>query len=274
MSDPTAAPTFVPGLPGSQREPVLVTGGTGTLGRAVVAELQRSHVPARVLTRHTDACPGTVTGDLRTGDGLDAALDGVVAVINCATDTHHGVEVDVDGTRRLTELAASDVRFVHMSILGCWNNPLPYYRAKSASETVVIDSGLPHAIVRATQFHPFLAHLLTPKAGVTTAPRGTRAAPIDPAFVARRLVDVTLGSDLPGRVVELAGPEILTARDAAILTAHTLGLHLRRHVSLPAIGGIARAFARGSNLPGPDAERGGCTYAEWLGDHRAQLTAD
>lgn len=273
MTDPTAAPALMAGLPNASRDRVLVTGGTGRLGRAVVAELIRSAVPVRVLTRRSavDLDTELAQGDLATGEGLADAIDGVGCVIHLASDPHHGQQVDVEGTRRLTDALRDHdgARLLHMSIVGCWDCPLPYYRIKSAAETVVVDSGVPHSVVRATQFHPLVERLLTPRAGLTTAPAGVRLAPVDPDWVARRLVDLALAvGEQPG-LIQLAGPEVLSARDAAVLTAHARGLKLRRHVPVPAVGAIARALARGSNLPGPDAERGGSTYAEWLGSHPA-----
>ncbi|NHN54574.1 NAD(P)H-binding protein [Calidifontibacter sp. DB0510] len=263
MSQASVPPPLVTGLPMLGRPPVLVTGAAGTLGRDVVAELQRSQVPVRALAHTSEPPEGVVTapGDLTTGVGLAEAVTDIGAVIHCAT----GESVDVDGTRRLADAcAAQGVRLVHVSIVGCWDNPLPYYRTKAQSETEVVASGAPHAIVRATQFHSLVRTLFGPRHGVSVSSRGLRAAPCDTAWVARVLVDVALEDRLPVEPIELAGPEVLTAREIAVLTAHVTGEPLRRHLQVPAVGGIMRAFARGSNLPGPGARRGGRTYAAWL----------
>lgn len=273
MSDATAPPTIVPGLPTVGRLPVLVTGGTGHLGRAVVAELVRSQVPARVLTRSNRADEpgvGHVVGDLRDGSGLPQALAGVQAVIHLATDPRHSDEVDVEGTRRLAmaALEGDPPRFVHMSIVGCWDNPVFYYRAKARAETVLVESGLPHTIVRATQFHHLVAQLFGPQpGGISFAPKDLRAAPVDPEWVAKTLVDIALADEPVPGPVELAGPEVLSAREIAVLTSHVRGVKLRRTVTVPPIGGVLKAFARGSNLPGPTARRGGATLATWLNAH-------
>lgn len=60
---------------------VLVTGGTGRLGRAVVDRLDDLGCEVKVLTRRV---PGTgaamvaqpMVGDLRTAEGLDDAVSG------------------------------------------------------------------------------------------------------------------------------------------------------------------------------------------------------
>jgi nucleoside-diphosphate-sugar epimerase len=56
--------------------PILVTGGTGRLGRRVVRRLRAAGCDVRVLTRHgRQAADGVqfLTGDLRTGEGVDPA---------------------------------------------------------------------------------------------------------------------------------------------------------------------------------------------------------
>ncbi|MGN9919533.1 SDR family oxidoreductase [Micromonospora palomenae] len=66
---------------------VLVTGGTGTLGRLVVPLLRDTGHPVRVLSRHR---PGPaddvdhVVGDLDTGAGIEASVAGIDVVVHCA----------------------------------------------------------------------------------------------------------------------------------------------------------------------------------------------
>lgn len=276
MSRATDPPPLIPGMPGLARQAVLVTGGTGTIGAQVVHELLRSGVPATVLTRSPGRAPAgshEVEGDLATGAGLAAAVDGVQAVIHCASDAKHTQEVDVQGTARLCATLAEhnpDARLVHVSIVGCWDNPLPYYRAKAAAETAVTDSKRPHAIVRATQVHELVHRLVgTQFGGFGVGMRGLRFAPIETSWLATQLVDHALDEHLPTGVTEYAGPETLSARELAVLTAHVEGRRAPRVVRLPAVGSTMRRFAEGSNLPGPDVIRGGATYAQWLADRPA-----
>jgi uncharacterized protein YbjT (DUF2867 family) len=87
--DPTRAPTTddVAGLVmEAPVAPVLVTGATGRVGRAVVDRLIDAGIPVRALTRRTEAAVSlpanveVVTGDLTVPESLDAALQGVSAV--------------------------------------------------------------------------------------------------------------------------------------------------------------------------------------------------
>ena len=85
---------------------VLVTGGTGTLGRHLVPALRGAGHHVRVLSRTTG--PDVVTGDLTTGAGLSAALDGMDVVVHAATDPVRARRVEVSGTTRLLDAAAME----------------------------------------------------------------------------------------------------------------------------------------------------------------------
>ncbi|CCK31520.1 hypothetical protein BN159_7141 [Streptomyces davaonensis JCM 4913] len=66
---------------------ILVTGGTGTLGRLVAERLRADGHEVRVLSRH--AQPYAV--DLRAGGaGLDAAVSGVEVIVHCASSPRGG----------------------------------------------------------------------------------------------------------------------------------------------------------------------------------------
>ena len=88
-------------------KPILVTGGTGTLGRLVVGGLREAGRDVRVLSRHgggakADAAVEYMTGDLATGAGVEAAVDGVEIMVHCA-----GAPVGDDDTARTWSRAAS-----------------------------------------------------------------------------------------------------------------------------------------------------------------------
>ncbi|PWJ26025.1 uncharacterized protein YbjT (DUF2867 family) [Branchiibius hedensis] len=269
MTDPTQAPSLVSYVPGLGRRPVLVTGASGVLGRAVVAELAASHTPVRAISRHPDAqqqADGWLAADLAAGTGLEQALADVAAVIHCATDPSDAQRVDVDGTRNLISALEQHnpaARLVYVSIVGVFDNPFPYYRAKADAERLVYDARVPHVVARGTQFHSFVHDLLRPRGGVTVGVSGLRFAPVDQAWFAARLVDLALAED-PPELSQYAGPETFTFQELAALTAHVEGRRTPFRLPAPAIGATLRAFRDGSNLPGPTALRGGATYAEWL----------
>ncbi|WP_433782218.1 SDR family oxidoreductase [Actinomycetospora sp. CA-101289] len=234
---------------------VLVTGGTGNLGGALVARLEQP----RVLSRR--AGPGRVVGDLRTGEGLDDAVAGVSVIVHCATAPRG----DADATARLVAAArrAGTPHLVYVSIVGVDRIPLPYYREKLRAERVVADSGLPATILRATQFHDLLATLFatTARAGVLPVLAGTSFQPVAVDDVAARLADVVAGPP-QGRATDLGGPEVRAMADLARTWAHATG---RRRPVLPLRlpGAIARGFRDGAHLA-PDHADGVGTFEQFL----------
>src|SRR5260370_37449325 len=84
---------------------VMVTGGTGVLGRAVVPRLLADGHQVTVLTRRPAAqVPGgacRVAGDLTRRDGLDAAVTGAEVVVHLATQPVRPARVDVGGAQVL-----------------------------------------------------------------------------------------------------------------------------------------------------------------------------
>lgn len=274
---PTAAPTLPADILAAGRAPVLVTGASGTLGRAVVDELLRSYVPVRALTHRapleapmheTRAEMTSATGDVSTGAGLDQALDGVSAVIHCASDPRDPARVDVAGTRnvvRALDAWAPDAHLVHVSIVGCWENPLPYYRAKADAENLVEGWAGRSSIVRATQFHPFAYDAVTGRAAPLAASLDAiGVSPVDPAWVATKLVDVALMRTALPEPLELAGPETFTVAELTTLTAHLRGRRTARRLPVPTVGAVMKAFAGGNHLASDATQIGGRPYARWF----------
>jgi uncharacterized protein YbjT (DUF2867 family) len=248
---------------------VLVTGGTGQLGRRVVRALVTDGHPVRILSRRPGAPPvpgaDVVVADLSTGAGLARAVAGTAAVVHCATDPRRSREVDVEGTARLLT-AARDVgrpHVVHVSIVGVDRIPTGYYRSKLAAEEAVERSGLPWTVLRATQFHGFVSHLLDRLTGlpIVPVPRGWRVQPIDVDEVARRLADA-VASGPAGRLPDLGGPDVLSVVD---LVRDRLRRTRRRRpvVPLPLPGAAAAALAAGANLA-PGNPGGGRTWQQFL----------
>jgi uncharacterized protein YbjT (DUF2867 family) len=141
-------------------QPILVTGGSGTLGRGVVDRLLAADHQVRVLSRRprpagTPTALGWVTGELVSGRGLAAAVADVAVIVHCASNPLRP-RVDIDGTRNLVEAAwaAGIWHLIDISIVGVDRVPYRYYQAKLQAERLIQASGLPWTILRATQFHP------------------------------------------------------------------------------------------------------------------------
>lgn len=243
---------------------ILVTGGTGSLGRRVVGGLRDAGSDVRALSR--SGRPGTVPGDLLTGAGLEQALDGVDVVVHCASSPRKTRQTDVEGTQRLLRAAArTDLsHIVFISIVGVDRNPyFPYYRMKLEAERVIERSDVPWTILRATQFHEFALRLIQflERLPVVPMPKGFLLQPIDVGEVAGRLVELSLSAPA-GRVPDVGGPEVRTFAELARSYLETAGQR-RRVVEVPLPGKIARAIREGAQTC-PDQKYGKIRWEEFL----------
>ncbi|MGH7640559.1 MAG: SDR family oxidoreductase [Candidatus Dormibacteria bacterium] len=195
--------------------PVLITGGTGTLGRLVVARLLSQGSQVWVLSRREHQGAGRarfLRGDLSSGRGLDACLNGVATVVHCAS----GRKGDAEMTANLVRAAraAGVGHLVFISIVGIEIVSMGYFQAKLAAERVVTGSGIPCTVLRATQFYDLIltgARWLS-RLPLVLVPRDFLSQPVDAGEVAARLVSLSRG-DPQGRVSDMGGPQVRTFAD-------------------------------------------------------------
>ncbi|MET9962131.1 NAD(P)H-binding protein [Streptomyces sp. NPDC006326] len=240
---------------------ILVTGGTGTLGRPVVARLRAAGHDVRVLSRHAKDHPV----DLRDGSGLDAAMAGAEVVVHCASTPRGGDEVAaghlVDAARR----AGTVTNIVYISIVGVDVVPFAYYEVKYKVERLLEESGLGVTILRTTQFHDLVATVTETLAKVPVLPvplpKGVRVQPISVEEVADRMAELAVPTPA-GRVPDMGGPEIRTLVDLGRAYLAATGRR-RPVVPLPLAGKAYAAFRRGGNLT-PAHAVGRTTFTEFL----------
>lgn len=233
---------------------VLVTGASGDLGRHVVRHLtEAGHAPRRLVHRARPSQSGVDDrpGDLRTGEGLERAVEGVDAVIHCATSPFHPSAVDVDGTGRLLRALGSvapPTHLIYISIVGVDDHPYFYYRAKVAAERLIAGSDIAWSIQRATQFHELLVRALRPSDRLPFAvvPGGLRFQPMAASEAARRLVEI-VGEGPSGRLPDIGGPEVRDLVDLARAYRRANG-KAPRVIALPLAGASAAAFRRGGHI--------------------------
>lgn len=246
---------------------ILVTGGAGDLGRAVVARLVATGNAVRVFSRRTGAVSGaeTVRGDLATGAGLAEAVAGVETVIHAATAPFHTRQVDEEGTRRLVTAAeaAGARHLIYVSIVGIDRNPYSYYQAKLVAEAAVRAGGVPWTILRATQFHGFVPRIVDAQARlpVVLIPRGWQFQVVDIGEVAARLVALA-GGTARREIMDMGGPQ--ARRSEALARDYVRAAGIRKPViALPVPGPAARAFREGRNLT-PEHAEGVVTWDAYL----------
>ena len=215
---------------------LLVVGATGILGTEICRLVAEAGRPVRALVR-ASADPARVealramgaelvTGDLRDRASLDRACAGAGAVISTAATTGARLpdddiaRTDRDGAMQLVDaaLAARVRRFVYVSFTGNMEIPSPFRDAKRDVERHLIASGLAYTILRPSVF---LEAWISPAAGFDwDAGRaqllgdGDRPVSwVSVLDVARFAVDCVDDPAAHDRVIELGGPEALTAAE-------------------------------------------------------------
>ncbi|MBN9195938.1 MAG: NAD(P)H-binding protein, partial [Microbacterium sp.] len=188
---------------------IAVAGGTGTVGRHVVAVARERGHEAVVLSRAAGV-------DVSTGDGLDAALAGVDVVIDVtsvattkASVAEHFFET---ATRRLlgAERRHGVAHHIALSIVGIdrRGEASGYYAGKIAQERAVATDEVPWTLLRATQFHEFARQMFERgRIGPVVVVPAMRSQPVAAREVAERLVALAEGSPA-GRVRDLGGPRV------------------------------------------------------------------
>jgi uncharacterized protein YbjT (DUF2867 family) len=255
---------------------ILVTGGTGTLGRRLVPRLTAAGRSVRVLTRHArpdEAGVAYVTGDLATGEGVAAAVDGVDVVVHCAGTGKGDVPTTRALIRALTE-AGREPHLVFISVVGADQIPVVsatdramfgYFGMKLATERLVASSGLPWTTLRATQFHDLVLTVASglAKLPVVPLPSGFRFQPVETDEVAARLAELAL-AEPAGLVPDIAGPRVCDVGE--LMRAYLSAAGRRRPiVPVPLPGGAARAVRAGAAL-NPDRAVGVRTWEEFLAE--------
>lgn len=246
--------------------PILVTGGTGTLGRHVVPRLREAGRDVRVLSRKGDeSADGVeyVSGDLLKDEGIGPAVAGIETILHLAG----GPKGDDEATRNLVRAAsrAGARHLVYISVIGSDRVPLGYFKSKLAAERAVADSGIPWTTLRAAQFHDLILKVVQgiSKLPVIPVPGGLRFQPVDSNDVAARLVELTLGEPV-ARVPDLPGPKVYEMKE--LLRGYLKARGKRRlmvPVRLP--GKVGRAYRAGENL-NLDAVAGRRTWEEFLAE--------
>jgi uncharacterized protein YbjT (DUF2867 family) len=245
---------------------VLITGATGTLGRKVVGTATAAGHHVRAMSRRSHVGYTGVhwtQADLLADAGIDDAVAGVDAIVNCATQPTG--DKDVASMQNLLAAARNaGVRHViHVSIVGIDQIPLPYYRTKLRVEQALEASGVGHTVLRATQFHDLIATTFSIQqySPLLWALRNVRFQPIDTGDVAARLVEL-VGAEPAGRAPDIGGPTVHTHAELAQMYLAARGGR-RKVVAVPVPGHIGAGFRSGANLV-PESAVGTLGFADYL----------
>lgn len=237
---------------------ILVAGGTGFLGRAIVAALRFDGHQVRVLSRGgrpnpwvDDSGVSVVEGDVREASTLGEAVVGCDTVVIAVQFPGHPVEVpkkgltydefDRKGTESLVAAAkkAGVTRLVYLSGVNVGQGRTEeWFVAKDRAEAAVTGSGIAYTIVRPSwvygprdktlnKFATF-ARLLpfVPLPGPGTA----KVQPVHVDDVALVVAECLKSPRTENEVVEIGGPQLLSFRQIVRIMLQVMG---KRRLVLP-----------------------------------------
>jgi uncharacterized protein YbjT (DUF2867 family) len=209
---------------------IAVAGATGQVGTRVVAALEEIGHSAIQLSRSQGV-------DIFTGEGLDDALDGAVAVIDVlSTNTFEAAAATEFFTTTSNNLLAAEERAKvgHHVLLSIVNVDIVrengHFTGKLAQEQCVRESNVPWSILRATQFHTFAEMIATwDQEGRAAAVAPLKVQPVDVGDVAHALAKRAVQE--PQRdISQIAGPDTMTLVE---MTVETFGMRGRSFAVRP-----------------------------------------
>jgi len=250
---------------------IAVAGATGRVGRHVVDVLKAEGHDVVAMSRSSGV-------DVVTGQGLDEALTGVECIIDAATgpspDQKAATEFFTAAARNLHQAGerAGVRRMVVVSIIGTDRFTAGYGAAKIAHEKAMLSGPIPVRVLRAAQFHEFVAQLVEwGRQGEVSLVPSMRIQPVAARTVAQALADLATDPEsapAPGSsevpMLEIAGPREENLADLARLLVARRGDPLRIEGASDPADPDRDLYETGALLPGPDAMLAGPTFEEWL----------
>lgn len=226
---------------------ILVTGGTGFVGRALIRQLAANGQRVRTLIRPSPRTPNLPRGvqvevavaSLSDERGLRAALRGVDTVYHLAGAEHQGahaniLQVDGHGTASLARAAAETRvrRFFYVSHLGADRSSyFPLLKVKGIAEEHIRRSGVPHTIFRSALLYGPEDHFTTSFARILSIfpilmlPREGQVL-LQPLWVEDLVTCLLWAPDTPetlNRTIDIGGSEYFPFRQAIELIQEAIG---------------------------------------------------
>ncbi|MCR8671281.1 SDR family oxidoreductase [Agrococcus sp. HG114] len=250
---------------------IVVIGGSGNAGSAIVRALGRRGVVAAPMSRSGKAIAGApgVRADVVSGEGLGAALEGAEVVVD-ALNSRNPLDLRpfTIGARNVVQAAerAGVARVVLLSILGVERSRFAYHRRKRQQELAYLESPLETSIVRAAQFHEWSVDQFEAGSALGAIPvaLGGRLQPVAVSEVAELVAHEALEPS-GKRFTEIGGPEVRVSRDLARAWQQATGAR-GIIVNGPFPPSLLDYLRSGANLT--EQHKGRITFEEWLSRRR------
>lgn len=199
---------------------ILVTGGTGKTGRALITQLAKKQIKTRAWVRRADAeiigATELFVGDMENPADWSKAFNGVHKVYHICPNMHPN-EVAIGQMAIQAAVAARAEHFVYHSVLHPHIQEMPHHWNKLLIEEQLFKSGLPFTILQPTAYMQNLLPQLDSikKDGVLRLPypAATRLALIDLNDVAEAAAVVLASSRFVGAILELVGTDPLNQHE-------------------------------------------------------------
>lgn len=231
---------------------ILVAGGTGTLGAALVARLVERNLPVRVLTRTAAEVPQGVeamVGDIRSAPDVAEAVRGTRTVVSAVTgfgpvrgQTARSVDLEGNGTLFAAAHEAGVAHVVLLSVHGAApDHPIELYRMKHAAEQELRASGIAWTFVRPTAYLEtwtmVLCEPLVQNGKTQVFGRGQNPINfVSVQDVARVVERAVVDPAMRGQAIEVAGPENITMNELVERYQRETGVSgTVKHVPRPAM---------------------------------------
>jgi uncharacterized protein YbjT (DUF2867 family) len=241
---------------------IAVAGGTGTVGRHVVAV-------ARERGHHVVGISRAEGVDLVNGRGLYQALQGAETVIDVSgiqtVSTKKAVDFFTNATQNLlaAEKQAGVKHHIALSIVGIDKANSGLYAGKLVQEDEVRHGGIPWTLLRSTQFHEFVPMTVkAASAGPAVFVPKMFTQPVAAREVAIALVEAAEAGPR-GRVPDLGGPRAEQLKDLVKAYLARSGKK-KRIIPLHVPGPMGAAMRKGGLIPAAGAAVGRQTFLEWL----------
>lgn len=229
---------------------ILITGGTGFVGRHLVPYLTDLGYPVRLLIKPSKESPVLPAGiavdaavcSLNDERGLMAAMKGVSTIIHLAGSERMGTRadltaVDMHGTRTLMAVAsAAKVKHIlFLSTIGAdVNSAFPVLKTKALAEQTLIRSGIPYTIFRCgpifgkgDQFISVFSAIIKSLPGVVLIPANGHMF-LHPLWIEDLLAVIGLSLSIPETINStfcLGGPEFLPFEEILLRIMEIQGQH-------------------------------------------------